>query len=317
MKLELPKNLEHHYGLSEAILPSLHQNILWDASALGLYGGDTNLYRFVGDDPIDATDPSGLIKKSNQAFWDTDYGKKVWADIQKAAEQVKERAKLLIAATEKLDPEIKKKYAKEIKDFVDRMQYIIDNVDSVTISVNFAAFDRQATPSGKNDDRHVGFYLLTMYNLMDEKDENKLYSKGKGKENKILSLPLPGFMGMSGEELKGCNKQFFAEMERNDRFRKQDGLPMPKIVRWNTGQIAALLANEMMHFFDFEGKGKYSIGGEVKKQDRVFLPGGESPSDFYLSLQESNWYKDLGSSSQIMQAIYYMRLFWEPLKPKN
>jgi hypothetical protein len=32
-------------------------------SPLGFYGGDTNLYRFVGDEPTNATDPTGLETK--------------------------------------------------------------------------------------------------------------------------------------------------------------------------------------------------------------------------------------------------------------
>ena len=37
-----------------------YARLLADRSPLGFNAGDTNLYRYVGDNPTDATDPSGL-----------------------------------------------------------------------------------------------------------------------------------------------------------------------------------------------------------------------------------------------------------------
>lgn len=39
------------------------ENVLMDHCPLGLYGGDTNLYRYVGNDPTNAIDPSGLAEE--------------------------------------------------------------------------------------------------------------------------------------------------------------------------------------------------------------------------------------------------------------
>lgn len=62
MQLEIPQNLEHDHGMSKAIPPLPCQNWLCEASPLGFYGGDTNLYRFVGDDPENEVDPTGEIE---------------------------------------------------------------------------------------------------------------------------------------------------------------------------------------------------------------------------------------------------------------
>lgn len=265
MKLEMPQNPADNQSMSKATPPLPNQNWLCEASPLGLYAGDTNLYRFVGDDPVNEVDPSGLAKiaHADQEFWKTDYGKQFWADIEKAAEYLKTSAKMLIDAVNKLDPKLKAKYKKEIASFIDRMNYIIDKVDHLKISARFDFTDIQASP-GRGA---IGFHVFSMYSLMDKKGE-KPYSR-PDKCDAILTLPLPGHMGMSDELIKSIDPDILTRMRRNEDTRIRGGLPEPKTVRWDSRQIASLLANELMHMFESDNKGSYEAEGSMKKMPKV------------------------------------------------
>lgn len=293
----------------------IHQSRMSESDPLGFYAGDTNLYRYVGDDPTNATDPSGLIKHSDQDFWNTEYGKGFWKDIELGASGLKVIGGFLIREATRIDSDIK--HNGDTKDFVKRMQYILDNVDSLTISVRFDYAENQAQPSGKDDKRFVSFNLFSMYNVMD-KTGKKAYSKGKGNGKKVLALPLPGHMGMSFKDLEECGlKRITGIMARNEYNREQDELPEPKVVRWDKQQIGALLANELMHFYEFERKGAYLGGGGPKVLDGIYLGNQKAVWDFKLSLNEDTWYSDITTANHIMQALYYQRIFWESLKPKK
>jgi hypothetical protein len=251
-------------------------------------------------------------------------------DIELGASGLKTVARSLIREATRIDSEIKKNGA--TKDFIKRMQYIIDNVDSMKVSVSFAYMDNQATPGcdGKGN-RATTLYLFSMYNLMDESSrmpggrtemrfraQGKAYNKGKDNKEKVLSLPLPGHMGMSEKDLEEFGlKRIIREMARNEENRIADKLPKPKVFKWDKDQIGALLANELMHCFDDERLGAYQAGGAPKKYDGIYLGDGKKVWDFMLSLNEDTWYSDITTANHIMQAIYYQRIFWEPLKPKK
>lgn len=58
---------------------------------LGFAAGDANLYRYVGNHPTNATDPSGLWEKGgNDAFWKTDSGKLLAGQLDAAEKHILE-----------------------------------------------------------------------------------------------------------------------------------------------------------------------------------------------------------------------------------
>lgn len=68
MSIRMVQREQNHLSGEHDRMSPAHQSWLSDPSPLGLYGGDANLYRYVGDDPTNAIDPTG--ERSQYKFYD-------------------------------------------------------------------------------------------------------------------------------------------------------------------------------------------------------------------------------------------------------
>ena len=230
---------------------------------LGFEAGDANLYRYVGDDPTNATDPSGLWKKNpdDNDFWKLDYGKLLSDRLDGAEVYLTKTIDDLTDKLDKLavsddDKRMLRSLLGEIKKRVETL------VIRPVLAGRLDVAGSQATPFGGN-----GMYL-SIFNIINirNSDGTGYYSKGDGKHHYWVSPyhELAGkekmdpfsiaMLGIGNGPLvagSGLGSGSVETLEGDNIIKTttqaNKGLPTPQVTLWDSKQLAALMANEILH----------------------------------------------------------------------
>jgi len=139
---------------------------------------------------------------------------------------------------------------------------------------------------------------------------NKFHKSGKhfalSTGNPIpIQIPLLGHMGMDKASMDALHVTMYGKAQDNEEQLDESGLKKPKTGMWNEKQIAALIANELLHGMAACGQYQYSTQfGAVNIPDLHFS-NGAGVWDFFRSLPKDRQYTDATSADAIMHTIYY------------
>jgi hypothetical protein len=290
---------------------------------LGFDAGDSNLYRYVNNAPVLATDPSGkLVQGTPNAFWQTKFGNTIWELLTDAETYLKKTAPILVKQMNQ------SKAPQKDKDlFKKQMDFILDNIGNfrVNIGTNFAFLPEgaQATPvpNKKNPGMNLRPYLLFNVYLIDKGKASPYTTTPnadpfKEPTGQDLVLPLPGHLKMDDaaiEVLYGRDAKNYKQ-GLNANLALNKGLPLPTITLYKKEQVAGLLANELLHvaakwdpktrYYHFDDK----RGEQQSMQYRWADPkAGYHVYDHLLSFVGKT-FSDPTSIDSIWQAFYYAKV---------
>ncbi|MCR4415249.1 MAG: RHS repeat-associated core domain-containing protein [Thermoguttaceae bacterium] len=271
---------------------------------LGFAAGDLNLFRYVSNRPTVLVDPLGLEPNvaqgsivDNHAFWKTASGIELTKRIEKARDYLK-------ATVAKLS-DIREKPGREAA----MLRFILHNLDKVVFTP-VGAWDRgqQADYSVERDEAGrlkkltIKLRVFNVFNLTVDAAGNPW----KPPETPV-EIPLPGHMGMDEESMNALQQGMWQQAKRREEWLKEQGITAPRTEMWNPEQIAALMANELLHAMAVVG----AEGYEYKPQwPPARIPGvsyedGNTVMDFLGSFPRDRQYENPMAPDSIMHEIYY------------
>ena len=314
--------------------------LLWDDGPCGFDAGDANLRRVVGNDPTNATDPTGLWKKDDRQddYWRSSNGKSLAKTLDAAQVYLTKTIDDLVSQLDKRtipdqDKETLRHLLGEIKKRVATL--VIHPVLDGTLPVKAS----QAAPFGSN-----GMYLDIFHTINVRSPDGKSYYSTGQTNRSYAVVPLTywndtkskkeevDITGFDAYALVGSpdSKNFMPSVAEDLSQRVLGGiaakqnkdLPVPQVTQWESKQFASLMANEILHHLDGDGGWHYDREHAVRTPDDYIVLGisqeaggyGTTRSgvfDFDRTLKTLDEAKDrptftsLLKSDAIFQAIYY------------
>ena len=271
---------------------------------LGFGARDMNLARYVGNSPARFTDPLGLETNGTapsivdeHPFWNTASGVELRKRIEKARDYLK-------ATLAKLINDIREKPGWEPA----VLRFILDNVDKVVFTPSgFFGQGEQAVPSVQTEGGRLKKLTihLQVFNVFNLKEDE--HGKPWKPPEIPVEIPLPGHMGMGEEDMNALAANAYEHAKRRQKWLEEAGLTAPRTEMWSAEQIAALMANELLHAAEGlkVAKYKYKLDWPVAHVPGVILENGSSPMDFLGSLPPERKYENPMAADSIMHEIYY------------